>query len=141
MDRKEWRWFRFYADSITSTSPGLTWGCCLNPISDGECGPFSPVALQSHLTPLSIRPSSHHWRVRPQPYLFFSNGSRNGWERHFPIIECWLCREKPHSGLLVSSGCCGWNEADLCVCVCVCVCMGGRGRERETHTMGEWGGH
>ena len=41
--------------------------------------------------------------------------------RHFPIIEGWLCWEKPHLGLKVSSGCCGWNEAELTrVCVCVC---------------------
>ena len=51
--------------------------------------------------------------------------------KHFPIIEGWLCWKKPHLGLKVSSGCCGWNEAELTrVCVCVCVCE----REREMET-------
>ena len=85
---------------------------------------FSPAPPQSHLTSFCIHCCHLITGEAGPSFMYFSQmDSEMAGGRHFPIIEGWLCREKPHLGLKVSSGCCGWNEAELTLCVCVCVCV------------------
>lgn len=56
MDGKDRGGFSFLCRFNYQHFPQACVGCYLNPISDGEGCLFSPVALQSHLTSLSIRP-------------------------------------------------------------------------------------